>query len=170
VAVVIPVYNKSEVELRRAIESVIKQTYNNITGIVVVDDGSGNPDEIREWASSYDKAAHQVRLIRRDNAGVAVARNHGISLCNSKYICCLDADDEIQPTFIETCVSALEKDPSLGIAYTSILDIFPEFLTYSPMDARLYRNGRQSSIMTINYVNRIRYPPVACSVAKCGSG
>ncbi|MHC4709561.1 MAG: glycosyltransferase, partial [Planctomycetota bacterium] len=57
---------------------------------------------------------------RFNNSGVAVARNRGIELTQSKYICCLDSDDWIAPDFLQVCVQALESDRSLGVAYTGL--------------------------------------------------
>ena len=116
VTIVIPVYNYED-KVGNAIESALQQTYK--VDIIVVDDGS--TDRSYEVASSYG-----VRVIKQENQGVAVARNRGISESNTKYICCLDADDRIAPTFIEKCVEALEKDNSLGIAYTGLRYVTPE--------------------------------------------
>ena len=132
VAVVIPVYNKTKEQVRRAIQSVIGQTYNRIASITVVDDGSENKEEVEKAVADLRSGDGRINFIRQSNRGVAVARNRGVSSIGSTYVCCLDADDEIQPGFIETCVNALEKDPSLGIAYTAILDVFPDGRTAVP--------------------------------------
>jgi glycosyltransferase involved in cell wall biosynthesis len=66
------------------------------------------------------KRAVGTRYLRQENAGVAVARNAGIAACQTTYLCCLDADDTIEPQFLEICVAALEADASLGVAYTGL--------------------------------------------------
>lgn len=71
-------------------------------------------------AESRLERADRIRYLRQDNAGVAVARNTGIAACQTKYLCCLDADDALEPTFLEACIAALEADPSLGVAYTGL--------------------------------------------------
>lgn len=113
VSVVIPVYNKSIEQVERAIKSCIEQTYQP-GQIVLVNDGS---------EMSYNRMADlsdKIRIVNQSNQGVANARNNGISATNSKYICCLDADDWLEPTFLEVCITELKKDRSLGIAYTSL--------------------------------------------------
>lgn len=117
VSIVIPCYNYAPV-VSRAIRCAVGQSYPFIEKIVVVDDGS--TDETQEVVSSLALQDNRIVYIRQDNAGVAHARNNGISYCKSKYICCLDADDQILPGFISACVPVLEKDRSVGIAYTKL--------------------------------------------------
>jgi glycosyltransferase involved in cell wall biosynthesis len=121
VGVVIPVYNKSEEEVRRAVESVINQTYEGLTTITVVDDGSKDESIARDIVQAWAVQDGRIQLVRQANAGVAVARNVGITRAGGvKYICCLDADDWIEPDFLQVCVQALESDRSLGVAYTGL--------------------------------------------------
>ena len=124
VSVIVPVYNKSEAALLRAVKSALAQTYDKLTRIIVIDDGSTN-------GVDYEKALRElhdgsVTYQKKHNGGVAEARNFGIGLTDTKYICCLDADDAIEPAFIETCVKALEKDRTLGIAYTALKWVKPD--------------------------------------------
>jgi glycosyltransferase involved in cell wall biosynthesis len=115
VGIVIPVYKKSETEVVRAIESCLSQTAR--PKIVVVDDGSNNgiSDSIKS------KYGNEVTILNHQhNQGVAVARNNGISKLDTKYIACLDADDWLEPAFLEVCIAELEKDRTIGIAYTGL--------------------------------------------------
>ena len=113
VSVVIPVYNKPLEQVKRAIDSCLTQTLKP-KQIIVVNDGS--PDDY----SQVEAMGAQVRYIRQNNQGVAVARNTGISEAGSKYITCLDADDWLDPAFLEVCVKELESNRNLGIAYTGL--------------------------------------------------
>jgi glycosyltransferase involved in cell wall biosynthesis/predicted flap endonuclease-1-like 5' DNA nuclease len=121
VSVIIPCYNYGHT-LERAVQSVLRQTYS-VEEIIIVDDGSSdNTLDIGRWlAGNYG-----VRYIRQDNSGVAVARNTGIRATNTKYVMCLDADDQIAPRYIEECVHALESDRSLGVAYSRLQWVKPD--------------------------------------------
>jgi glycosyltransferase involved in cell wall biosynthesis len=120
VGIVIPVFNKPENEVRRAIESAINQTFK-VASIVIVDDGSRSRSDYGRIVQEYsDASLLHIRYRRYDNSGVAIARNRGIELSECKYVCCIDSDDWIAPDFIRTCVKALEADRSLGIAYTGL--------------------------------------------------
>lgn len=123
VAIVIPSFNYAD-KVGRAIESALRQTYNNVKEIVVVDDGSGDntSDVVQEWQDKDNR----IQYIWQDNQGVAVARNNGIASTDTKYVSCLDADDAMEPEFIEKCVRALERDHSLGLVYTKIRHVLPD--------------------------------------------
>lgn len=124
VSVVIPCYDYAD-KVGRAIESAINQTYDGLTSIIVVDDGSRDVQGVAGAVQQYIERDDRVRFVRQDNQGVAVARNRGIIESGSKYVACLDADDAIEPVFLERCIAALEEDYSLGIAYTALRYIRP---------------------------------------------
>ena len=117
VSVIIPCFNYGHT-LERAVKSVLKQTYQP-TEIIIVDDGSSDDTSLigRALAGQFPT----VRYIHQANAGVATARNTGISATQSEYICCLDADDQIEPKFLEACVTSIQKDRTLGIVYTGLM-------------------------------------------------
>lgn len=116
VSVIIPCYNQA-VYLPDAVESVIRQTYQNWECIIVND---GSPDNINEVARSFiakypDK---DIILLEKENGGVADARNYGIKHAKGKYILPLDADDKIHPAMLEKTVFVLDSDSDIAIAYT----------------------------------------------------
>lgn len=119
VAIIVPSYMYAD-KVGRAIESAVQQTYNLVKDIVVVDDGSPDDGATKAVVEEWSQKDARVVYLPQENQGVAVARNTGIASVNTKYICCLDADDAIEPAFIEKCVRALERDPSLGLVYTKI--------------------------------------------------
>lgn len=116
VTVIIPVHNYAAY-VETAIKSVIAQTYQDWE-LIVVDDGS--TDDGAEKARALIIQEPRARLIQQENAGVAYARNNGIKLARGEFICCLDADDAIDPAFLDTVVPVLQEDRTLGIAYTGI--------------------------------------------------
>lgn len=120
VSVIIPCYNYAHT-LERAVESVIKQTLEP-SQIIIVDDGSTDETPIvaERLLNLYPGKLHYIRT---ENRGVALARNTGMQEVLTKYACCLDADDEIAPGFLEICVRALDRSRELGLAYTKLLAI-----------------------------------------------
>ena len=112
-SIVIPVYNKTPEQVNRAVKSALNQTYKP-EQIIVVDDHSDTPVEL-------DIDSDIIRLIRHErNMGVAHARNTGVRALNTKYVCCLDADDAIAPDFLTACIEPMEKDRSIGVSYTRL--------------------------------------------------
>lgn len=117
VSVVIPVFDKSIEQVKRAVESCLQQTLKP-KEIIVVNDGSAQ--SYKEVEAMGAQNYYPVRYIEQSNQGVANARNNGISATDSKYITCLDSDDFIESDFLSVCISELEKDRSLGICYTGL--------------------------------------------------
>ncbi len=96
ITVVITCYNYGRY-LAECIDSVQNQTYP-ATHIVVVDDAS--TDNTKELAKGYNLAY----LRNEQNKGVSYSRNRGIKIYPSDYIVCVDADDKLQPDYLEKCL------------------------------------------------------------------
>ena len=112
-SVIIPLYNK-EAYVRKALESVIAQTFKDFE-CIVVDDGStdNSADVVRELVND------RFRLIRQPNAGVAAARNNGVKASKGEYVCFLDADDWWEANFLEEMDRLIEEYPDAGLYATN---------------------------------------------------
>jgi hypothetical protein len=106
VSVVIPAWNAAG-HLRRAIESVLRQTVRP-REIIVVDDGS--TDSTAEIVAVYGSAA---TCVRQTHQGLSVARNEGVARSASDWVAFLDADDEWLPTKLERQLAILGDYPAL---------------------------------------------------------
>src|SRR6266481_3659707 len=96
VSVVIPCFNLGRY-LGEAVESVRSQTCKPAE-LIVVDDGSAD----QQTLSLLKRFAQDgVTILRQANQGAPAARNHGIRKSSSPYVLCLDADDVLEPTFLE---------------------------------------------------------------------
>ena len=152
VSVVIPVHDKAPDEIQRAIDSVNTQSYQASDIIVILDKCDSSLLEV--YKSTLTGYSH---LIEVNYGRVAQARNSGIDIAISKYICCLDADDWIAPNFLEACVNELENDKTLGIAYTGLMTHLPdgtEQLSHWPVE---FDYDKQ-----INYTARMNHVPTCC--------
>lgn len=105
-SVIIPVYNV-EKYLKRCIESVLQQVYDNYE-IILVDDGStdNSLSVCNEYAQSYDF----IRVISKVNGGASEARNKGIELAKGKYIMFLDSDDWLDSSCFSKTMSTLQSN------------------------------------------------------------
>ncbi|MCR5417976.1 MAG: glycosyltransferase [Lachnospiraceae bacterium] len=97
ISVIIPIY-QVEAYLRRAVDSVLNQTYRNLD-IILVDDGS--PDRCPKICDEYASKEARVRVIHKENGGLSDARNAGLDVAGGDYIAFLDSDDYYAPDFIE---------------------------------------------------------------------
>ncbi len=122
VSVVIPVFNRP-VAVRRAIDSVLAQTFQRFE-IIVVDDGSTDASA----ASVSEIADRRIRLIRHErNRGGSAARNAGIQASSAPYIAFLDSDDEWLPTKLERQLEVFARSGErLALVYTGSEWVYPD--------------------------------------------
>jgi len=117
VTVVIPCHNYARFVVD-AIRSVQVQTLNNLECFIVNDCSTDNSHEVIAQAIQGDK---RLMIVDVDFGSLSATRNYGLSLGTAPYLCCLDADDEMgSEEYLEVMVSALEKDRTLGVAFSSI--------------------------------------------------
>lgn len=97
ISIIIPVYNGQRY-IGACLESIVNQTYVNIE-VIVINDGSKDKtaDIIGEWS----KKDNRIKLIHKQNEGVSVARNVGISASKGEYVLFVDSDDNLKNTAIE---------------------------------------------------------------------
>ncbi len=113
---IIPVY-KVEDYLRRCVDSVLAQSYENIAAILV-DDGS--PDGCPAICDEYAEKSEKIKVIHKENGGLSDARNAGLRLVTEladegDFVSFVDSDDYIHPLFAEKLI-ALCEERSCGVA------------------------------------------------------
>lgn len=92
ISVLMSVYNENENELRKSIESILKQTYTNFEFIIVIDN-PGNVN-ISEIISAYANRDNRIKIIRNEiNLGLASSLNRAASIAIGNYFLRMDADD-----------------------------------------------------------------------------
>lgn len=98
VSVIVPVYN-TEKYLRKCVESICNQTYQDLE-IVLVDDGSqdGSSSICDELADKDNR----IKVIHKANGGSTSARNAGLAVASGEYIGFVDSDDWIEPEMYAT--------------------------------------------------------------------
>ncbi|WP_157734673.1 glycosyltransferase family 2 protein [Clostridium perfringens] len=98
---------KVEKYLKRCIDSVINQTYENLE-IILIDDGS--PDNCGNICDYYADIDDRIIVCHQKNLGLSGARNKGIELSHGDYIGFIDSDDYIEPKLFEKLYYAIEKN------------------------------------------------------------
>ena len=121
ITIVITIYNIKEY-LPRAIESVIKQTYQNLE-ILLVDDGSTDGSEM--ICDKYALRDKRIRVIHKKNGGPSEARNVAIEQAKGEYIGFVDGDDWIEEDMYENMYLAIrQSDSQLAVCnYKEVSDI-----------------------------------------------
>jgi glycosyltransferase involved in cell wall biosynthesis len=99
--------HRQELFVRQAMESVFNQVYQNWE-LVIVDDGTPGKRcyfEATHYSQERNIESHtdilsRVKLFYRENMGLAASRNFGIKMSSGQYVCALDADDLLAPSYI----------------------------------------------------------------------
>lgn len=97
---------------------MLAQTYSNWE-MIVVDDGS--TDQCHALAQEYRDRfpAFRIRTYTKPNGGLSSTRNYGIDRSVGNWICALDADDYLHPTYLERVARVISDDPSVGMVYSN---------------------------------------------------
>lgn len=131
VSVIIPVYNRVDL-LRRALASVIGQSWSRIEAIVV-DDGS-----TEDVAPAVAELGSRARLIRQANAGVTAARNRGLSEASGEFIAFLDSDDWWDTDKVAAQVGLLAARPDVVLVWTDMRAVDEQGEVIAPDYLRFY--------------------------------
>ena len=111
VSVVMVTYNVERF-LAEAIESILKQTFEDFEFIIV---DFGSTDKSKTIASGYAATDSRIRLHEVPICGLAEARNAGCSLAQGRYIAIMDADDISLPGRLTWQIDFMEKHPEVGV-------------------------------------------------------
>jgi glycosyltransferase involved in cell wall biosynthesis len=131
VSVIIPTYNRAAL-LKRAVESVLNQSYQDFE-IIIVDDAS--TDDTREIVRLFED--RRITYLRQEkNGGEAAARNTGIGRATGKYIASHDSDDEWMPEKLAKQMRVFEgTSETLGVVYTGFSRIEGAMRRYFPLSS-----------------------------------
>jgi len=110
VSVIVPCYNHGQF-IDEAVQSILEQTWQNFE-IIVVNDGS-TEEETLNILKDFTRPKTRVLHLPK-NMGLPAARNAGIAEARGKYICCLDSDDKLHPTYLEKAIVAMEINSGLS--------------------------------------------------------
>ena len=105
ISVIVPIYN-SEKYIKKCIESILSQTYNNFE-IILIDDGS--TDNSPTICDEYAKQDNRIKVVHKKNGGVSSSRNCGIKLAKGKYLTFIDSDDYFDNYFLANSIKGINN-------------------------------------------------------------
>ncbi|MBQ9438201.1 MAG: glycosyltransferase family 2 protein [Lachnospiraceae bacterium] len=108
VSVIIPVYNV-EPYLAEALDSVLRQTYEDLE-VIIIDDGS--TDNSGKICDEYAGKDRRVFVTHQENKGLSAARNAGLDLMHGEALVFLDPDDAYHPEFVSAMMEAMFREHS----------------------------------------------------------
>jgi len=105
VSVLMTVFNTDFSYTKRAIDSVLKQDFQNFE-LIIIDDGSKGNN--RESLMDYvEKKEDKISYIRHSNRGQSQSINRGVLYSSGEYITIIDSDDEYKPNHLSSCLSEI---------------------------------------------------------------
>ena len=105
VSVIVPVYNVEDYVVK-CIDSIVKQTLNEIE-IIIVNDGTKD-NSIKLIEKNFDDK--RIKIFNKENGGLASARNYGVKKAVGKYLFFVDSDDFIEKECLADMYNAAEKN------------------------------------------------------------
>ena len=140
ISVIICTYNRGHL-LKRALNSVLRQTFNDYE-LIVIDDGS--IEDIKSIINLYSKQFQDLKYFRHQHKGTSFSRNKGISIAQGSYITFLDSDDEYKEHHLKEMVSFIKKIPDIDFIHS-----FPEIIGTED-DMWLVSAADQSKLIHVN--------------------
>ena len=129
ISIIVPVYNV-ENYLERCVESILKQTYTNFE-LLLINDGS--TDQSGDLCDQLVSKNENIKVFHLKNAGVSNARNVGIQNSTGEWITFVDSDDFITNDYLETLISAVDGDDSIGFSIARLHHIKNGQITELPV-------------------------------------
>lgn len=119
VSFIIPAFNASKT-IKRAINSILNQNVQDLDfEIIIVDDGSD--DDLRKVINEYSPSdLKYIRYYKKENEGVAEARNFGVKKAKGDYIIFVDSDDYVSRKLLKDIKKYIKKGYDL-IKWSAIL-------------------------------------------------
>ncbi len=162
VSVVITTCGRKPEILRRAVESVLRQTYSDWE-LIVVDDSPREyafRDDVRRMVEETGEENRRVRYIPHEvNRGACAARNTGLAAAGGEYIAYLDDDDEWLPQKLELQVrKAGEAGPDTALIYCGSF-VRVEGMEETILKKRQYHRGSIFDTLILeNYIGSTSFP------------
>lgn len=142
-SVIIPVYN-AEPYLRKCLDSVLTQGFQNMEVILVNDGSKDNSEDI---IKEYQKKYSNIVYLKQENHGQASARNNGLAHAKGDLISFIDSDDYILPDMFSTMIKKLENDHSDLVMCNISLE----------------KNGKKTIENSTNFKNLYECPASVCN-------
>jgi glycosyltransferase involved in cell wall biosynthesis len=125
--------------IKRAIQSIQRQTYTDWELIIVDDCTPDNSIRIAEETAAGDE---RVRVVHHEkNQGLSAARNTGMSEANGSYIWFMDPDDHVEPDLLQEVYQSLQKNPAKLVVFGHWEEYFDKDGSYSYSHMVLPKEG-----------------------------
>jgi glycosyltransferase involved in cell wall biosynthesis len=125
ISVLMAVFDTDFYFIKRAIDSVFHQDYQNFE-LIIIDDGSRNGylAKILKYAAGMEE---KLTYLRHQNCGQAESINRGVLISTGDFITIIDADDEYKPNHLSSCLFAISDGDLIASNTETITDDTTDF-------------------------------------------
>lgn len=134
VSIIIPVYNVAKY-LAQCIDSIMAQDEHSWELILVNDGSTDNSGQICDTYAAKDS---RITVVHKDNEGVSIARNLGITLAKAEWICFVDSDDWVEPHYLSDMLALAKNEKT--VVYGSVIHDYA---------------GARPSVIGCNYIDGV---------------
>lgn len=171
ISCVITTYKREISVLKRAVESIERQTYNDIE-IIIVNDAPEEEKlcaEIGNWLEKYHENVQYI--IHDKNKGACAARNTGIKASQGEYIAFLDDDDEWVENKLELQFKKINEDNSAMVYCDQLfIDVFGNETYKKPSLEYLVGDTDFERLLCFNFIGSTSFPLIRLSVLRSVGG
>lgn len=166
ISIIITTHKRDIHILKRAIDSVLRQTYHNLE-IIIINDYYPYQKSIDQLISSYTTPI--IVFHNQTNQGACYSRNRGIQNANGKYIAFLDDDDEWVPEKLQEEVKLM--DPKVAMVYCTGYNIYPNGEKKEITFIKAYSKEKQlNKLLYGNYMGGCSFPLIKTEVLRTLGG
>ena len=159
VSIIIPCYNTSKT-LKRCLDSVINQTYQQLEVIAVNDGSTDNTESILiDYENVFrDKNISYIHVLQ-ENRGLAGAINAGLKIFSGDYLCWIDSDDYLFNESVEKRVDFLEMNPNIAVVTSDA-----NFYNYDDLNHPVQKasDGKTDLYNPYQFENHLRSKAIFC--------
>ncbi len=132
ISVIMSVYNTDFKLIKRAIDSVLNQSFKNFE-LIIIDDGSSNDGDFKilEYCIKHEK---KITYLRHQNCSQSISINKGIKISNGKFITIIDADDEYKPNHLQKCLEQMQFYDLIASTTDTIVDKYENYFVPNRFD------------------------------------
>lgn len=154
VSVLMPIYHTEEKYLRDSIESILGQTFKDFE-FLILNDSPDDEKRLKKIVDSYNDP--RIFYYKNEhNLGISLSRNRLLELAHGEYIAVMDHDDISLPERLEKEVNFLDKNPTVGVVGSSIVELPKHHVYQPPIDDETIRLKLMHDCVVIHPSSMIR--------------
>lgn len=125
ISVLMALYNTEFSHIKRAIDSVLQQDFNDFE-LIIIDDGS-NDSNRKSLLKYVEKHEDKLIYIRHSNRGQSASINRGVLNSVGEFITIIDSDDEYKPHHLSSCLQEIENVDLICSTTETIVDSIEDY-------------------------------------------